>query len=283
MSYLRRIRYCHQAEMGRYRPFYIEQTCLGWVPPSFVEALKNWPDIFQIEDTKIVLNSALNSYDERSLVVAPIFRQLYEEGVIDTWVGEPYPVTLNYEEAAYMEVERSATLYLGLKTYGIHMNGLVRKNSDVYVWVSVRSHDKPFSPGKLDQMVAGGQPVGISIMDNLIKEAAEEAAIPADITRQAEYCGRLSYRMDTKRGLEESTLYNFDLWLPEDFIPVNTDGEVDSFELIKLTELAELTEKTEKFKANCNLVNIDLLLRQGLIDKNHADYATIRAELYENP
>ena len=230
MSYLQRIRYCHQAKMGRYIPFYIEQTRLGWITPSFVEALKGRLDIFQIEDTKVVLNPALNSYDERTLAVAPVFRQLYEEGVIDTWVGEAYPVALNYEEPAYMEVERSAALYLGINKYGVHMNGLVMKNGIVYVWVPVRSRDRKFYPGKLDQMVAGGQPAGIGLMDNLVKEAAEEAAIPAEIARQAEYCGRLSYSMDTKRGLEHTTLYNFDLWLPEDFTPFNTDGEVESFE-----------------------------------------------------
>ena len=76
------------------------------------------------------------------------------------------------------------------------------------------------------------------------------------------------------------TLFNYDLWLPEDFIPENTDGEVEEFILMPLQELATITDTTTEFKDNCNLVNIDLLIRFGLINKSHPDYNTIIKELY---
>jgi len=68
--------------------------------------------------------------------------------------------------------------------------------------------------------------------------------------------------------------------LPEDFVPENTDGEVDSFQLVSMQELAELTEHTDDFKDNCNLTNIDLLIRSGLIDEKHTDYQEITRLLY---
>ena len=36
-----------------------------------------------------------------------------------------------------------------------------------------RSKSKPNWPGKLDHIVAGGQPYGISVMENVIKECEE--------------------------------------------------------------------------------------------------------------
>ena len=48
----------------------------------------------------------------------------------------------------------------------------------------------------------------------------------------------------------------------------------------QITIILKLTESTSEFKDNCNLVNIDLLLRQGLIDNTHPDYDEINTLLY---
>ena len=56
--------------------------------------------------------------------------------------------------------------------------GLVKKSDGIYIWIARRTKDKPFWPGKLDQMVAGGQPAKISLFENVVKESAEEANIP---------------------------------------------------------------------------------------------------------
>ena len=80
--------------------------------------------------------------------------------------------------------------------------------------------------------------------------------------------------------MNSDTLFNYDLWLPEDFIPENTDDEVDEFMLMSLEEMAHLTDTTDEFKNNCNLVNIDLLIRQGVITEKHPEYQQINQQLY---
>ena len=40
-------------------------------------------------------------------------------------------------------------------------------------------------PGMLDNMVAGGQPAGLSLMENVVKEAGEEAGIPCAVAGTA--------------------------------------------------------------------------------------------------
>ncbi len=280
MSYLDRIQQCNNFTATDYRTLQINQTTYGYVQPSFAKALTQWPDVFFVNDQSVQLNPALTDYHERTATVAPVLRSLYEQGVIDTWVNEAYPITHQFAGHAELEIERAATNFLGVKTFGIHVNGLVRKADGIYVWVGTRSLDKPFWPGMLDQMVAGGQPVGLGLLENVMKEAQEEANIPAMLAQQAQAVGTISYRQQGWRGLDNSTIYVYDLWLPEDFIPENTDGEVIGFQLLPIQTIAHLTENTDEFKDNCNLVNIDLLLRMGLITEQHPDYAAICATLY---
>lgn len=280
MSYLDRILACNNFESTHYRTLLINDQVYGQVQPAFAEQLLNWPDIFTVTDTQVVLNPRLADYATRTAAVAPVLRALYEQGVIDTWVAEAYPITHSFGGYAELEIERAATNFMGVKTFGIHVNGLVQTAQGIEVWVGTRSLDKPFWPGKLDQMVAGGQPVGLGLLENVIKESQEEANIPLELAQQAQAIGTIPYRQEGWRGLDNSSIYVYDLWLPEDFVPENTDGEVIAFERMPLAEIARLTELTEEFKDNCNLVNIDLLLRNGLIAPQHPEYAAILNVLY---
>jgi len=280
MSYLDRIRACNNFNDPNYRELLVDGKVYGQVQPAFADCLAAWPETFCVTQTQVVLNPALVGYDERSEAVAPILRTLHRQGVIATWVGEAYPVTHTFGGPVVMEVERAAARLFGIKGFGIHVNGLVQKADGVHVWTATRARDKPLWPGKLDQMVAGGQPVGIGLLENVLKESQEEANIPLALAEQANAVGTISYRQGFEDGFDHSSIYLYDLWLPEDFVPENTDGEVDSFELLPLPEIARLTADTAEFKDNCNLVNIDLLLRLGLIAEQHPDYTAILTALY---
>ena len=281
MSYLERAQLCNNFDLSRYRPFIVAGQSFGWIRDDFGEHLQEWPEIFLINDQDIRLAAELDDYNKRTEAVHTVIASLYERGVIDTWVGEPYPVTASFEDAPVMEMERSGILYFGLLGFGIHMNGLVETDDGIHVWIGTRSQDKPFYSGKLDQMVAGGQPLRISVHDNLLKECEEEANIPGDIAKTAQARGLVNYMMETERGLDVSTIFLYDLWLPESFEPENTDGEVESFALVPIEEVARLTDETELFKDNCNLVNIDLLIRRGLISAEHPDFTELTRLVYE--
>lgn len=280
MAYLDCIRLCNNANLTDYLAWRIDDAIYGWISPSFAAHLLAYPEVFQQAKHEIRFQAHLKTQQQRTLATEAVMRQLHHEAVIDTWVGERYPVSLGYQQPAVLEVERAAAAYLGIKSLGVHVNGLVAKAKGVHVWVGTRTLHKPFWPGKLDQMVAGGLPVGLSLLDNLVKEAQEEANIPAELARQALLVSTLHYRQALERGLEDSTLFIYDLWLPEDFIPENTDGEVEKFQLIPLAQLADLTAQVSAFKDNCNLVNLDLLLRLGFISTTDPQYAALRQALY---
>ncbi|MCK5813497.1 MAG: DUF4743 domain-containing protein [Cocleimonas sp.] len=280
MSYLERVQACHQFDRSEYFDFVIGDEIMGLTRPQFAEQLLRWSDVFQLKNNQLLLNPELTSFEQRTQAVAAIMEQLYQEGVIPAWVNEPYAVSHCFEEQPRMAVERAVASYLGVRSYGIHINGLVQKSDGIYNWVAVRARDKPFWPGQFDQMVAGGQGIGIGLMENVIKESAEEADIHVDIASQAQQRTTLHYCSNSSRGISMDTLYNYDLWLPEDFTPVNTDGEVDEFILMPLAEVAEIIDTSEQFKTNCNLVNIELLIRAGIISESHPDFKAITKLLY---
>ncbi|CAA6819577.1 MAG: NUDIX hydrolase, associated with Thiamin pyrophosphokinase [uncultured Thiotrichaceae bacterium] len=280
MSYLDRIRQCNQYDLERCIPFYIEDEQLGWTEKSFLKHLEIHDDVFNISDQKLSFHESLDTVEARSDAIQPVLWALHQQGVIDTWVDELYPIVKAFEEKPRLLIERASTHYFGVKSFGVHINGLVDKDGETHIWIAKRALDKPFWPGMLDQVVAGGQPFGISLIDNVVKECQEEADIPLEIARKAELTAELHYCSQGSRGINPDTLYVYDLWLPEDFVPRNTDGEVESFELWSLHQLRERTENTAVFKDNCNLVNIDLLIRLGMIDEKHKDYGQIKNELY---
>lgn len=281
MSYPDRILACNNVCFDQLLPWSIDGVSYGWIERKFAAHLRDFPEVFNVGEQSVTLAHHLRHYHQRTSAVNHVMRELHVAGVIDTWMDEAYPVVHHYGGEAVMEVGRAAASFLGIRSFGVHVNGLVDKQGETLVWVGRRSRSKSFWPGKLDQLVAGGQPVGISRLDNVVKEAEEEAAIPEVLAREAKAVGELHYQYQDWRGLENSTLFVYDLWLPEDFVPANNDGEVEGFRLMKLSELAELTEHTDQFKDNCNLVNIDLLLRYGVITAAHVDYAEIISTLYK--
>ena len=283
MSYLERILECNRYDLSRFRPFIVGERRFGWVRDDFAAKLTEFSTVFKVSDKAVTIAPDLTSYEARSAAAHEVIAELHKRGEIDTWVNEPFPVTGAFDEEPVMEVERSSILYLGLPGFGIHMNGLVQTDDGIHVWVGTRSRERPFFPGKLDQMVAGGQPLRISLEDNLVKECKEEANIPEDIARTAQARGVVHYMQECSRGLDISTIFLYDLWLPEDFEPENTDGEVESFALIPLGEVARLSDETTLFKDNCNLVNVDLLIRSGVITAEHPDFGEMERLLYTVP
>ena len=171
------------------------------------------------------------------------------------------------------QIDRGALPAFGIGAVGVHLNGLVGDE----LWVARRALSKPLDPGKLDHLVAGGVAAGDTIAGTVIKEAAEEAGLPAALAAQAVHAGFIRYAMERGEGLRRDTLHCFDLELPRAFEPTPTDGEVESFELWPLNRVLEVVRDTDDFKFNVNLVLIDLLLRRNCIPAPEA--ATLRAAL----
>jgi len=272
MSYLDRIETCNRHDLTGAKPFRVDGEELGWVKPHIAKELARFGEVFLVDEEQVALADNLNTPKMRSEAVDGVVRTLHEEGFLDRWVGEPYRVGPSFAAPPAFVIERAAVPLLGVIAYGIHVNGYVRTPDGLKMWIGKRAMDRIVSPGKLDQLVAGGQPADLTLEENLIKECAEEAGLTPEMALQAKPIGAISYCLDHIHGVRRDVLFNYDLELPEGVTPVCTDGEMEGFSLMSLDEVAEIVQSGDDFKFNCSLVAIDFLIRHGYLKPDHPEY-----------
>jgi hypothetical protein len=275
MSLLDRVRACQRRDLSRCRRFVVDGEAVGWVPPDVADRLRGFPDTFVVDESTVRLNPRLTDFDSRSRAVDAVLRKMREEGFFPGWRDEPYPVATDFHAPPLLQLERAAVPSFGVRAYGIHVNGYVETNGEPQIWVARRSRSKPTAPGKLDHLVAGGQPMGIGLTENLIKEAAEEASLPEALARRARPAGLVSYLTQNEEGIRNDVLFAYDLAVPADFVPRNADGEIEEFFLWPLERVVRTLESGDEFKFNVALVIIDFLVRRGHLGPDHPDYVAI--------
>jgi 8-oxo-dGTP pyrophosphatase MutT (NUDIX family) len=271
-GFLHHLRACNNARLpGDRLPFRIGSAQVGWVKPAFAAALAKFPGISASAAGITLADGAL---------LPAIARRLVEDGHF-RWRQEDFDIRATPDGDVVARVDRGALPSFGVMAEGVHLNGLVRRASGVHVWIARRAADKALDPGKLDHIVAGGVPSGLTPAATLVKEAGEEAAIPAALACRAVPVALIAYAMERPEGLRRDRLHCYDLDLSDDFTPHATDGEVEAFELWPIAQVMQAVRDTDGFKFNVNLVLIDLFLRQGLIVGREAE--ALRAELRRGP
>ncbi len=280
---LRLFRRCPRVDLGAdltpYRRFIVADRHVGWVKADFAQLLAEFPGTFYLTDREVHLHDRLAESDDRTEAVSDVLAKLHEQGAIPGWRGELYPVNRRFGEAPLLLMERAATPLFGLQTYGINVNGLVRAGSAWKVWIARRAMTKHVDPGLLDLIVGGGQPHGISIADNLLKECAEEACIGPTLAERARPASITTMVIEAAEGLRIGVQFNFDLELPADFQPRNDDGEVSEFQLWSMDELQENLRGADDFMFDAALAKLDLLVRFGCVGPDDPDYLDLIAQL----
>jgi 8-oxo-dGTP pyrophosphatase MutT (NUDIX family) len=265
---LRHIAGCNNARLpGARLPFRLAGAMVGWVRPELAQALAGFRAI-SLAGGEVALADAS--------ALPAIVDALRERGLF-RWRAEAFDVRASPEGPVLGRMDRGALPKFGVIAVGVHVNGLVLRPDGPWLWVGERAADKSLDPGKLDHIVAGGVPAGMTPEATLIKEAGEEAAIPPELARQAVRVGRIGYAMEREEGLRRDLLLCYDLTLPEAFTPRAADREVARFELWPLPRVLAMVRAGDAFKFNVNLVLIDLFLRRALIAGEEA--ARLRAAL----
>lgn len=286
MSFLEKIRICNQWNSNDYGYFYTQSGhILGRPRKDFTELLlNNYSRVFEeLGAYKIRINREFDTLEARSKVLYEILSDLQKKHqYFPLWRGEFWRSSIEFNSSAEFYLERGCVAFFGVKAWGVHVNGYVERPDGLYMWVAKRSAKKIAWPGRLDQIVGGGQPAGLTPLENVIKEAEEEAGISEELASKAEYKTTLSYAVEWE-GLHNDEMFVFDLLLPEEFIPEPVDGEVESFHLVAIEEIADIVENTSEYKDNSALVIIDFLIRHGYLTAKHPEFKTIKKELYAKP
>ncbi|HEX4260774.1 MAG TPA: NUDIX domain-containing protein [Acetobacteraceae bacterium] len=266
---LRHIAACHNAGLpgGRLRLF-AGAAPVGWVTEAVAAELAAFGAAR--EEERVTLADAAALDPAAAAIAARLGHRLRDEA---------FDVRDDATGAVLGRIDRGALPLFGIRAEGVHLNGLVRRPDGPHLWVARRAAHKALDPSKLDHLVAGGVPAGLTPIETLEKEGAEEAGLPASLARAARPVATISYAMQRSEGLRRDRLHCFDLDLPDDFTPAPHDDEVESFFLAPLPEVLRRARETDDFKFNVNLVLIDLFLREGLVDPASPDGRALRAAL----
>lgn len=266
----------HASHAGRelpVLPFYVKEHAVGWLRPSFADQLRRWPHVFEVNSAFVTLRGKPDTVQGRTDAMAEVTRDLARDGVIRGWRDEVVSVSHHYAAPELLRIERAATRHFGLMAYAAHLNGFTRHGGRTHVWVSRRSAQKHIDPDRLDNLVGGRIGAGLSVDETVRKEAWEEAGIPPSLLGDLNCLGAVRVEYSVPEGLHREILFVHDLWLPEDFKPVNQDGEVSEIRCMPVEEVLQCLLGGD-FTLDAGTVMIDGLLRLGAVlpeDRQYLD------------
>lgn len=261
-------------------------------------------DVIKMEvPTAIVPTDEETVVRQNSAKLNEIADHFVKIGIIPKRHADQYPVVSrgpvregmvwpsHHEGRLIATIDRNLAPYFGIDSAGVHLLCFVQgKATDedeippVSLWMAQRSATKSTFPLKWDPTVAGGQPMGLSHHENMMKEADEEAGIPSEMSRKATSVGCLSQMTCKPDGscMKYSKYHLWDLKVSGDFQPHAKDGEVQKFELWDANELLHEVKEGEKLRPAMRLVVTDFLIRHGIITAdNEPQLAEIQAAMHQ--
>jgi 8-oxo-dGTP pyrophosphatase MutT (NUDIX family) len=273
MTLLRHVEACNSFDPTDYRDFAISGHAIGRIRHEVADFLLGENLAGRAPGGIGIPGGGFKAVSTR---LAGIASALADAGMMAPLRDELTPVLRKWGAGPCAEIDRSGLPGLGVPAFGVHVNGFVRANHGLFLWIGHRARDRHVAPGKLDHLIAGGIPMGYTAMETVIKEAEEEAGIDADLAARAKPVSTITYSLATAEGFRNDTLFVFDLEVPAGVVPVGVDGEVDRFELLPVERVIEILRDTDDFKFNVNLVLIDFLVRHSLLDPDkEPDYAAL--------
>ena len=251
-----------------------EGPVLGSVAVQHLEALREWPEAFELRTTPdgaprvLVLRLPAHARDAR---LAQVHARLRERGLILAWRDEPYPLR-DRTGGEHGTIERAASRFWGTLTLGAHCNGYVADavGRPTHLWIARRSPTKQTDPGRLDNVIGCGVPRGQTPREAIVREGWEEAGlVPAQMSA-LETGGLVDLECDIPEGRQHERLHVFDLAFPPGLVPRNVDGEVAEHRLMTVAEALARAAAGE-LTTDAALATLDFAVRHRLIEPDRPD------------
>lgn len=140
----------------------------------------------------------------------------------------------------------------------------------------------------------------MSTYECALKELQEEAGVGPEIARKLKMVDAISYAQlkSNRHGIKREGEFIFDIKLPVEFNPKNTDGEVEQFYLMNVEQVGlfhfsniyQLNIKSNQFykfkkvkhaiiqddfKPNSAVVTLNFLMRKGLLTPDQCKFSKI--------
>ncbi|MDP1692295.1 MAG: DUF4743 domain-containing protein [Burkholderiaceae bacterium] len=242
-------------------PFAMGELTVGSVAVDHLDALRAWPQAFDIDARRVALVAA-----DRDATLAAVNAALRDRGLIVAWRDETYAVVTELGGPPLALIERAAARFWGTLTFAAHANGYVAdaQGRPTHLWIARRSPHKPTDPGQLDNLVGGGVPHGQTPFETLVREGFEEAGLGPSVMRRATPGRVVTLACDSREGFMHEQLHGFDLCLPAGLTPINQDGEVTELRCLPVHEALALAAG-DAMTVAAALVTLDFALRRGLL------------------
>ncbi|TVY83846.1 Uncharacterized protein LSUE1_G001621 [Lachnellula suecica] len=259
----------------------------GYIPKFVVEAMP-WSADFHIDDKSVPKKVQLltNSPADANKAIAHLLQTAREKRLfkcLEGWRNEEYRIL---GAKSVIKIERAGAGLLGITTTGVHMTVYTRSSTrEILLWAPKRSMTTKNNPGKLDTSVAGGVPAGVKPFECLVKEAAEEASLPQELTTASAKSVGCVMEFNVKDGgnglLEPSLKYVYDMEV-DDVELRPGDSEVEEFCLMTPSEVKKNILEGN-YKPMCVMVLVDFFVRHGILTiENEEDYAELVARTHRN-
>ncbi len=269
-------------------------TSVGLVLPQAANEFSRFPSLFSVTDKEVRLLDRSDWLDEetsdnkslllskRSEALQKVLQTMREADSIPAlrgWRDETFSVRESFHADPLLYVERAAAVLFGVPAYGVFVNGYCCDANDkpTHLWIGKRSSTKQTWPSRWDSLAAGGLGAGMMPRQAMLNECIEEAGIDESYLKEnLKAVSAVSYTgfNDDGWGLKRDVLFCFDLQVPDDFVPVPVDGEMESFEKLSVDTVVELLaepirqedDSDNLWKPNVGVVLIDFFVRHGILD-----------------
>ncbi|MGE0716463.1 MAG: DUF4743 domain-containing protein [Alphaproteobacteria bacterium] len=275
MSLLRHLHAVNAWNPARFRPLMLGDRRVGRVRRDVADALASFPAVFAVDDGAVGIVPTDAAPDALTAAIGLVTRRLSKDGLFGAWRNEWFDVRAEDDPTPLFRVDRGVLAHLGVRAYGVHLNGYVRRPDGIHLWIGRRAPGKAVDPDKLDNMVAGGMSAGHGPWSTLLKEAEEEASLPPAVAGRSVAAGIVSYVMEREGGSRDDVLYLYDLEMPEGVEPRPNDDEITGFTLMPAADVLARVRDTDDFKFNVNVTLIDFFVRHGLLKPGDPDYLAI--------
>lgn len=242
--------------------FFVLGLPLGWLEAPTARFLAHFDAAFvPLGDAGLTLTAETTIQAEA--VLARTALAMRENGLVRGWRNERYTVFVPGPDGApdltqpLFALERAAFRRFGFTSRAVHINGHTAAGA---LWIGRRAASKSIDPGRLDNLAAGGLPEREDEFACVIRELAEEAGVPENLARHAIKTDALRVTRNEPDGTHDEWLYGYDLLLPSDFTPRNTDGEVASFTLMRADEVIA---RLDDFTWDAGAISCGWLQRHG--------------------
>lgn len=282
MSLIDRVHTFKYAKTHSHVKLFVGEECVGLVPPSFAETLAGYADVWQKNETALILHPRLIDFQERTQEIDRVLRDLSARGILP---NEPnyeafggtdwFPVGKQRLTNPYFKIRRFYSRFLGVQFDSIEVNGYMHE----FYWQAQRSQYVDFAKGKYDIMIAGAVRNGHTILEEIREEGKKECGLREEDMAFLKPVSVIQFFHTDKNDYlinEIFHIYDFDTG-QNGFLPsVQDPHEVVGFDAVPFDNLLNMILDGTRIKPEIMVTEIDFLIRHNHIKPNHPDYESLK-------